>query len=159
MQNVALRAIQPSHNTLRQQFSRAGPAHFLHASLIAVLQSIDGVLYQEASEDSNFLTPPLVVYAKQNTWSRSVRRKKVSIPLQPSDVDSLETQAPALRCVFGCKMGGTDQQTLVLEVSWVQGRDRPLFESFWSHVCRKLEERLQDSELGKATVIEDIQML
>jgi hypothetical protein len=47
-------------------------------------------------------------------------------------------------------MEGTEQQTLVLEVNWVQGQDRLLFESFWSHVCQKLEGRLQDSELGKA---------
>jgi hypothetical protein len=56
-------------------------------------------------------------------------------------------------------MEGTEQRMLVLEVNWVQGRDRPLFESFWSHVCRKLEGRLQDSELGKAVVIEDNERL
>jgi hypothetical protein len=126
---------------------------------MAVFQSIDGASYREVSEDPDFLTPPLVVCAKQNTWSRSARRKKASIPVQPSDVGSLETQTPALRCVFGCKMGGTEQQTLVLEANWVQGRDRPLFESFWSHVCRKLEGSLQDSELGKATFIEDSERL
>ncbi|KIM74416.1 hypothetical protein PILCRDRAFT_80092, partial [Piloderma croceum F 1598] len=137
----------------------AGSAHSLHISLMAVFQSIDGASYQEVSEDPGFLTSPLLVCAKQNTWSRSVRRKKVSIPVQTSDVGLLETQPPALRCIFGCKMGGTEQQTLVLEVNWVQGRDRPLFESFWSHVCRKLEGRLQDSELGKAMVIEDSERL
>jgi hypothetical protein len=105
---------------------------------MAVLQSINGTSYQEVSEDPDFLTPPLLVCAKQNTWSRSARRKKVSIPVQTFDVGSLETQ-----------------RTLVLEVNWVQGRERPLFESFWSHVCRKLEGRLQDSELGKAMFVED----
>ena len=159
IQNVALRAIQPLHNTFHQRFSRAGSAHSLHVSLMAIFRSIDGASYREVSEDPDFLTPPLLVCAKQNTWSRSARRKKVSIPVQTSNVGSLETQPPALRCVFECKMEGTEQRMLVLEVNWVQGRDRPLFESFWSHVCRKLEGRLQDSELGKAVVIEDNERL
>jgi hypothetical protein len=150
IQNIALRGIQPPQNTLRQPFSQAHSAYSIRVSLMAIIQSIDGALYQEVSEDSEFLAPPLLVCATQNTWSRSARRKKMSILTQTSDL--LETRTPALRCVFGCKIGKAGQQALILEASWVQGQDRPLFESFWSHVCRKLRGRLEDVELHKASM-------
>jgi hypothetical protein len=116
---------------------------------MTIFQSIEGASYRVVPDDADRLTPPLLVCATQNTWSRSARRKKAAASIQISDVGSLETQTSALKCIFECAVGGAEQDTLILEASWVQGRDRHLFESFWSHICRKLAARMKDAELGQ----------
>jgi len=145
--NVALRSIMPSRSTLCHPFPQLHSPQQLLETLKTVLQSIDGALCQAApTDDSEYPTPPLLVSAMQNTWSRSARRKKLSQVPQVSNNStfaSIKPHAPALKCVISCNGEETDHDTqgaLNLEVSWVQGRDRALFESFWNHVCRKVAE-------------------
>jgi hypothetical protein len=137
----------PSRNTLHHSFPRLHSPQQLLEILKTVLQSIDGALYEAApTDDTEFLDPSLLVSAMQNTWSRSARRKKLSQVAQVSDnstFTSIETRTPALKCLISCNGKEADHDVhgaINLEVSWVQGRDRGLFESFWNHVCRKVAE-------------------
>ena len=36
-----------------------------------------------------------------------------------------------------------NQRSLTLEAQWRRGKDRGMFESFWSHVCRKVIDKLE----------------
>ena len=134
----------PSRNTLRHPFPKMLSSQQLLQTLRTILRSIDGVSYQDAPVNgTEHATPALLASATQNTWSRSARRKKLS---QPNHVSgnfpptSMEMQASALKCLIRCSQGEDreEQEPLNLEVSWAEGRDRTLFESFWNHVCRRI---------------------
>lgn len=68
----------------------------------------------------------LLVEAKAHTWSRSARRRKVSV----SQILLLDIP---LQCII---------QTCVdeLKIDWIRGSavDRVLLEGFWGHVSRKV---------------------
>lgn len=73
------------------------------------------------------------VTAKRNSWSRKARRARNVIPTAATGdssvmiVDLFITQSPQ-----------KGRESWVLAGTWRQGRNRELFESFWSHVSRKV---------------------
>jgi hypothetical protein len=134
----------PSRNTLRHPFPKILSSQQLLQTLTTVLRSIDGVSYHDVPVDgTEHATPALLASTTQNTWSRSARRKKLSQPNHVSGnfpLASTEMQNSALKCLIRCSKGEDreEQEPLNLEVSWTEGRDRLLFESFWNHVCRRI---------------------
>ncbi|EKM54577.1 uncharacterized protein PHACADRAFT_258520 [Phanerochaete carnosa HHB-10118-sp] len=137
--NSALQSIMPSRNTLRQTYAQFQTAVEAKEALLKVLKSIDGVAITSrnlTSEDE------LLLHASQNTWSRAARRRKL-IPEDPTAEP--QSALPALVCRMRCSGNSSDTQdssgheSVILECDWVQGKDRGLFESFVSHVARKLD--------------------
>lgn len=138
--NVALQSIMPSRSTFRHPFPQAiSPQHVLEA-LESAVQSIDGASYRVIPMDEPECISPLLVSATRNTWSRSARRKNLSQVSNNSTCTLLQTNSPALKCSIGCtgEEHRDAQGALNLEISWVQGNDRAIFESFWNHICRKV---------------------
>ena len=82
----------------------------------------------------------VVVYALVNTWSRAARRKRR---------DAMETeeggegQVAQLVCRIRCDSEAT---SVAMVLDWVAGRERGLFESFASHVQRKVVGALGEGE-------------
>lgn len=110
----------PDRNTLRQPYSQVTSQSQLTSAVKSVLASIDGVSIQDESDPDT-----LVVQAASNTWSRAARRKaKPQSPQLPLE--------PTLRCRIVCSVN------LALEFTWIAGRERHTFESFYSHVNRKV---------------------
>jgi hypothetical protein len=146
--NVALRSIMPPRNTFRHPFSQSLSPRQLLQILQTMVQSVDGASCQAApTGDIECCTASFLVSAVQNTWSRSARRQKIAQLAKISDnavVTPSSTHDPALRCLISAlrtEACHKSQGILNLEVSWVQGRDRALFESFWGHICRKVTEK------------------
>lgn len=152
--NASLQSIMPRRNTLRQTFSQMNPVmppgHLLDV-LRTVLHSVEGITIMSCGDiptlmdgSESVLTPlpPILVHANQNAWSRSARRKKVLTPALSIDnndnASSISTGPSMLKCLIGYPLDGNGQMDGTLEVSWIQGRDRALFESFWNHACRKV---------------------
>jgi len=141
--NIALQSIMPSRSTLRHRFPQAFSHQQILEALETVIQSIDGASRQAIPMDEPECITPFLVSATRNTWSRSARRKNLSKVSDNSTSAALQTHSPALRCSIGCiGEGGRDAQGAPnLEVCWVQGKDRAIFESFWNHICRKVAEK------------------
>ena len=127
-------------------------------ALCDVLKVLDGVSYSLDEENV------VKVKANQNSWSRKARRKKIQQATEedlPSTVHSFplvecvilvifrRSQLQSLPCtirrdiiVMDSQMEGLNatKEVWYLECTWMKGNDRMLFESFWSHVCRKVLE-------------------
>jgi len=108
------------------------------------------------------------VRAEQETWSRAYRRRQAGLKrsitsqvsahllseLPKSAVSSDRTvKDPQLKCVIhavhvGFQGGGDllqgDGGQWALVCQWKEGQLRSLFESFWSHVTRRIIEELKD---------------
>lgn len=138
--NPALQRILPPRNTLCQSFTRFQTVLDMKKALRAVLIGIEGVEIVTASED----THSMLIRATGNTWSRAARRRKLAAMDVTAD-DGPQSQFPALTCRIRCLAieSGVQQNrksgNLCIEFTWMRGRDRALFESFMSHVARKVE--------------------
>lgn len=131
--NPQLHSLMPPRNTLRQPFTFAGKdPQGLTDLLSVVLASVDGarVVKPEAG------APKLSCFhisAAKNTWSRGARRK---LKLGAEDHDSLVPFTTNLVCSTQWII--QEDGAWALEHQWIQGKDRPLFEAFSSHVSRKV---------------------
>ncbi|KAJ7461731.1 S-adenosyl-L-methionine dependent methyltransferase [Mycena galericulata] len=141
--NPQLQSLMPPRNTLRQPFRFAGQAmEGLTEILSGVLVSVDGarVVTSETSDDIDL--PALIAYATTNTWSRGARRKNI---ISPEDQATVQPSAPKLICSLRWIFPERSQvrnTEMFLECQWMQGKDRALFESFSSHVSRKVSSAL-----------------
>ncbi|CEJ02976.1 hypothetical protein RMCBS344292_16968 [Rhizopus microsporus] len=70
----------------------------------------------------------LIGTAKRNSWSRAARRQKRQKITHEPEKD-----------LFTFEM--ILEPNTVLQISWTKGHDRNLFESFWSHVKKRIEEQ------------------
>lgn len=124
--NPALQSIMPSRNTLRQPVNR--PVQDLFIKTKEILTSIGGVtsIRESRNQNGDF---EIVVQASGNTWSRSARRKKAST----MDIDERSSTEDGK--VLECRLSHSEG---FLEFNWLKGRERGLFESFVSHVSRKI---------------------
>jgi hypothetical protein len=135
----ALHEIMPPRNTLQYQFPQASTQQ-LGTAVESVLGSISDVLYEEV-DSSN---PTFVTLATTNTWSRAARRGHRPLPI-PSDHNAKYSITVKDVVLDNSDNSGRGR---VLEFQWLQGRDRPLYESFCSHVSRKVALELE-RRLGK----------
>lgn len=99
----------------------------LNRRIQAILSPLPSVMLAETG------TPTMIVSATYNCWSRAARRKKdqgkASVQLPPGP--------PALVCQL--RVAAVDVGSL-LHCRWLKGEDRPLFDSFWNHLSRKISE-------------------
>ena len=95
----------------------------------------------------------LLVEAEGNTWSRSARRSRRRIDSSSTILPTSSTRQPTLTCsvrVIETSNQAAEGQSLVMEIQWLYGTDRTLFESFVSHLWRKVGNDLQNNDgLGK----------
>ncbi|KAI6130389.1 hypothetical protein EDD16DRAFT_1689728 [Pisolithus croceorrhizus] len=136
----ALQGIMPLRTTLYQSLSDISSSSLLSGILSQVLAGVDGVsviLDSSSSDDHVYL-----VQASANTWSRSARRRKVAAPLR---TDAHTQPTVVMQCRIQCQRGPsptvTDNHKLhgvYLEYQWIEGKERGTFESFVSHVNRKV---------------------
>jgi len=93
------------------------------------------------------------IWAKENTWSRKVRRRLEKLRKENMGTESAsltstlsESDAGVVILVRCFTQGDAEEDAgtkfWTFEASWVRGRDRDLFESLWSHLTRKVLDRL-----------------
>jgi hypothetical protein len=90
----------------------------------------------------------LFVKAEGNTWSRSARRSRRRMDSSAISPTS-STRQPTLTCsvqVIETSNQAAEGQSFVLEIQWLYGTDRTLFESFVSHLWRKVSDDLQNKK-------------
>jgi hypothetical protein len=145
--------LMPSRNTLTQSFPNCS-FHMLSDILDRHLRLLDGVSTNtnpgsvSNGVSSSFTLRTLFVEAAEgNTWSRSARRSRRRIDSSSSTISptSSSTRQPTLTCsvrVIETSNQADEAQSLVLEIQWLYGTDRTLFESFVSHLWRKVGDDL-----------------
>lgn len=113
-------------NTMAQAFSNTTVSR-VTSSTITVLNSLPAVRCSQTPRQD--IGQPIVISASAtaNCWSRSARRK----------AGAFSDEGPA---VLTCHFTVTSEADakVNLHCQWVRGRERGLFESFWSHVSRKV---------------------
>ena len=111
------------------------------------IQRVLSVLAGEELSISDVPSNKVCVVARKDTWSRSARRKvRVPNPDPPARGTKLESgedggkRRPLLLVahVWVEKCAGESKAQVI--VQWRQGRDAQAFESFASHVARKMRE-------------------
>ncbi|KAF9239475.1 hypothetical protein BU15DRAFT_88026 [Melanogaster broomeanus] len=142
--NPALQSFMPSRTTLYQQISSVpllgGPVRCTAPSAWRNRR-----YFCKPGTDTTI--PSIVVQAMEVTWTRSARRKKGARPSpQTTPQRSLVLQC-RITCAEGGPPGGEKQRagSAYLEYQWVDGSDRGIFESFVSHVNRKVTAAQSDS--------------
>ncbi|KAJ8591203.1 S-adenosyl-L-methionine dependent methyltransferase [Rhizopogon salebrosus TDB-379] len=135
--NPALQSIMPSRNTLHRAFPGALSADALASILRNVLAPIDGLLITSTDPATPAgSSTTMLVHARGNTWSRAARRRGL-----PAAV-SADQEPPVLRCSIEC-LSKVDTPCEIV-FTWLEGKDRSVFESFTSHVSRKVTSALQE---------------
>lgn len=142
----------PSRNTLRQPFDFGGPVEQLAHAVQTVLVGIEGAEVKSESQNGMHEST-ILANIPTDTWSRAARRKKLNDAPTPMDT----VNRPGLSCRISIDEGdhghlvNTRRQSsegrASLEFQWMRGRDRGLFESFMSHVSRKVEGILKSSDV------------
>ncbi|KAI8974587.1 S-adenosyl-L-methionine dependent methyltransferase [Trametes punicea] len=136
LSHSGMQHLMPSRNTLRQPLPRAQSSADVTALVRSVLNSVDGIVLREIGDGSPRLD--IIASATRNTWSRAARRKKQ----RAMDIDSSHSD-PQLVCRLRYEEAtdsshGSNGRLGQLVFDWLRGRDRGLFESFASHVERKV---------------------
>lgn len=127
----------PSRNTLHHTFPSARSVDILASALRHVLALVDGLLVKSTTPGTSSTT--MLVHARGNTWSRAARRRRL-----PTTVNG-NGELPVLHCSIEC----CSKVDIPCEITftWLEGKDHSVFESFTSHVSRKVASALQ--ELGE----------
>ena len=147
----------PPHNCLYQPFSSEHTIAQLQAAAQKVLAAIEGVTWTldmqgDGGEQGSAITDTegeketrmrMVVRAAQNTWSRSARRKKKAAMMEEDEQSAkpslIQGQKQAAVPVLRCRIQWLDNvEELEMVYTWMEGDDRGVFESFTSHVNRKV---------------------
>lgn len=136
----------PSRNTLHHTFPGARSVDILANTLRNVLVHINGLSVTSATPATpatpkyQYPSTTMLVQVQSNTWSRAARRKRL-----PATV-SADQESPVLRCSIDCRSMVASGTFCEIVFTWLEGKDRSIFESFTSHVNRKVTSTLQ--ELG-----------
>jgi hypothetical protein len=159
----SLHSLLPLPNSLYQTYASITAKS--HATLNLTLKSLEELCRE--LEGVSFTAMPLnleshegsvLVSARENTWSRKARRRLDKLRKE-SNVGGTESLAlhdageSALSLTIRCSFSGADKSSksaegptcLVLEARWTKGKDRELFETFWSHLSRKFSDRVAGS--------------
>ena len=116
----------PLHNTIRQPITlkSAATSSVPESTLKNIFVSISNA--EVTSGDGYFL-----VTAKEDTWSRSARRKR-----NRTDRMDIDTETnPKTTVALACRLSVEDKEIVF---QWMLGEDRGLFEGFCGHVSRKV---------------------
>ena len=134
--------LMPPRNTLKQRLPQTSNVLQLAPFVSTIIRSTDGLIATNRAQDSSILD--MVVSASENTWSRAARRKRKEVV----QIDRPAQGGTRMICRItherqeAWKHGNTITDYLVLD--WVKGRDRDLFESFASHVERKVVDGMRN---------------
>lgn len=129
----------PSRNTLHHAFPGARSADILASALRNVLALINGVTISSSATPAIYdHSSTTLVHARSNTWSRAARRGKLRTVCADQEL-------PILRCSVECRERSSSYTSsdiaCELLFTWVEGKDRLIFESFAIHVSRKAKTR------------------
>ena len=142
----------PPHNTLEQMLAecdRLGVST-AHGAVVDVLTALADVSFAslpslDIGTKSDYISDRRMgadpiggprgfrVTAKRNSWSRKARRARNVIPTAATEDSSV-----MIVDLFITQSLQKGRESWVLTGTWRRGRDRELFESFWSHVSRKV---------------------
>ncbi|KAH9847987.1 S-adenosyl-L-methionine dependent methyltransferase [Lenzites betulinus] len=148
-------------NTLHQPLPHAPSVPHAASATRSTLASIDGLSMHDTPHDqlspspSPSPSPPpsttpapaldVLVSIPGDTWSRAARRRKLQQHRMDVEASASAAAAPSLVCRVRCEgadggetRDGDGHTTAGLVFDWLRGRDRALFESFASHVGRKV---------------------
>lgn len=80
---------------------------------------------------------------EKNTWSRAARRQRKRQKLDPSttvaEEQAKEEETPT-PFIFSLELSPGKDLNSYLQIVWHKGRDRAMFEGFWSHLKKRVEE-------------------
>ncbi|KAH9833054.1 S-adenosyl-L-methionine dependent methyltransferase [Rhodofomes roseus] len=150
----SVHSLMPAHNTVQQTYPQSTSSLDHLSSVVAsILSSVESVstrplIPRDDETASSALTgADVLVTAARDTWSRAARRRKMREAVMQVD----EELSVALVCRVACAALEEDDpaarargvaESLVLQCHWVKGSDRGLFESFASHLSRKVSAAL-----------------
>jgi hypothetical protein len=122
----------PLPNNLRQLYPSARDSTQLLGLLAQACSELESVSCRAATSQSGLEV--VEISAKCNTWSRAARRRQKATGAvdTPVTIDN----SVAMACFVHCARTGAGE--FYLEASWAKGKDRSLFETFWSHTSRKI---------------------
>ena len=115
-------------------------------TLHQVLGAIEGIIIRPVHDGGGFRDgdEALEVEAMGNTWSRAVRRRKMTTGQPPP---LLSTQSAVISCKISWhnrRSSSRSTEDWELEFVWVEGKERAIYESFVGHVSRKVDAALND---------------
>ena len=122
----------PLPNNLRQLYPSARDSTQLLGLLAQACSELENVSCMAATSQSGLEV--VEISAKCNTWSRAARRRQKAGGVVDSPV-TIDNNV-AMVCFVHCARTGAGE--FYLEASWAKGKDRSLFETFWSHTSRKI---------------------
>lgn len=126
-----LASVMPARNEIQVSLRSSIRLPDVEGLLVDVLASLAAVTYSRAPASPSADEPrgSVCVDARVNSWTRSFRRQGQHHPI--------DTEVPPIiRCRISWWPDVASEQ-VIAQCGWVEGRDRRLFESFWSHVSRK----------------------
>lgn len=133
-QNHPLYRLQPQRNTLTKSLLPSISPQRMVDRLIEILHSIREIKIEEKHASSTFL-----IRSAEDTWSRKARRQLATSP------PFRDQSPPSLVCSVGVRCS-SEKSELSLEFQWIVGRDRKMFESFVSHIGRKVAAATQSQD-------------
>lgn len=126
--NPALHRLLPRPTLLVHSLPQNQSPHSVFLSLRHKLEN-DKVSLSEDTELS------LLLRATGATWSRAARRQRQRDEMFDSKKKMAEPQEVVLVCRLEIFVPAKEG---VLQLSWLYGSDRQLFESLWSHILRHI---------------------
>ncbi|KAH9064375.1 S-adenosyl-L-methionine dependent methyltransferase [Lactarius vividus] len=156
----ALHRLLPPRTTFRQRLDRAPPARAVQQVLGALSGESEAVAPLSVTVDGSG-GEIYAVAAKRDTWSRAARRKKARLLRSPDAGTGAAAEAgngtgagkeggAALVARVWVEEEREGKNGVQLVVQWKQGHDAQTFESFASHVGRKVHEALVSSRASDA---------
>lgn len=136
----------PAHNTIQQTYTPETSLDILSTAITSALASIEGVSSRPLQSRGlhsfpNDLCLDVLVSATGDTWSRAARRRQMRGATMEVDEETAQALVCRVTCA-ACSQGTGSSGGAVLQCHWVKGRDRTLFESFASHLSRKVSATL-----------------
>jgi hypothetical protein len=122
----------PLPNNLRQPYPSARDSTQLLDLFTQACSGLESVSCKAAISQGGLEV--VEISAKRNTWSRSARRQQKAMGAVDPSV-TIDNNV-AMVCFVYCAR--TEAGEFYLEASWAKGKDRSLFETFWSHTSRKI---------------------
>ena len=137
-QNHPLYRLQPQRNTLSKSLLPSISPQRMVDCLREILHSIGEIKIEETHEKAS-TSSAFLVRSAEDTWSRKARRRPATFP------PFRDQSQLSLVCSVGIRCS-SEKSELSLEFQWIVGRDRKMFESFVSHVGRKVAATTQNQD-------------
>lgn len=108
------------------------PIDIVHPFLKSILDDLD-IRYTLSTQDKD-REIILDCSVDKNTWSRAARRQRKRQKIEVEE----KSENPFL---FSLELSPSSSSSLsYLQLNWHKGGDRPMFEGFWSHLKKRIEE-------------------